>query len=250
VARAALGCTLGFRNTLILKFALVQGEKKEALPKLRGICACCGTETVAKCGRYTVWHWAHLSKEHCDPWWENETEWHRTWKNCFPVECQEVIHWDSKSGEKHVADVKTRNNMIIEFQHSTISQAEVAERESFYGRMIWVINGNRPGNFDNVNFSVSIGNGATVTERRNTNFVRFHWYSRSKLFDRWSTSTVPVFFDFGGPNLWWLKRFDSSTREVFMQVTKKADLIEKNGGTFSEKEPGSITNPENGLTFG
>lgn len=54
-----------------------------------------------------MWHWAHKGRLPCDPWWEPETEWHRMWKDYFPSQNQEVVHFDAATGEKHVADVKT-----------------------------------------------------------------------------------------------------------------------------------------------
>jgi ssDNA-binding Zn-finger/Zn-ribbon topoisomerase 1 len=66
-----------------MRRALVDGAKAEAQPKLRGECTGCGGEMVAKCGRVKVWHWAHKGAPPCDPWWENETEWHREWKDRF-----------------------------------------------------------------------------------------------------------------------------------------------------------------------
>jgi hypothetical protein len=27
-----------------------------------------------------------------DPWWENETDWRRAWKNLFPKDCREIAH--------------------------------------------------------------------------------------------------------------------------------------------------------------
>ena len=64
---------------------------------------------IAKCGKHRVWHWAHWKSKDCDPWWEPETEWHRSWKNQFPVEWQEIGH-TAQSGERHRADVKTRRD--------------------------------------------------------------------------------------------------------------------------------------------
>lgn len=87
---------------------------------MRGLCPYCGSEVIAKCGRIKIWHWAHKGMSSCDPWWENETEWHRTWKNHFPLEWQEQIARDPISGETHIADVKTPHGLVIEFQHSSI----------------------------------------------------------------------------------------------------------------------------------
>jgi competence CoiA-like predicted nuclease len=76
----------------------------------------------------------------CDSWYENETEWHRVWKNHFSNEYQEVIKYDSLTNERHVADVYNHvKEVVIEFQHSSIDVREIEARENFYGRMIWVI---------------------------------------------------------------------------------------------------------------
>ena len=50
----------------------------------------------------------------------------------FPDDWQEVTIGN------HRADVKTPHG-VIEFQASSISSAEVQEREAFYGKMIWVV---------------------------------------------------------------------------------------------------------------
>ncbi len=84
-------------------------------------------------------HWAHKTKQNCDPWWESETEWHRKWKDCFSEEFQEIIMYDNETGEKHVADVKTKTGFVIEFQHSAMKREEKASRENFYKNMVWVI---------------------------------------------------------------------------------------------------------------
>ena len=89
-----------------MKYALQSDERVEATPKAIGVYPCCGTEMIAKSGNRKIWHWAHKTKRTCDRWRENETQWHRDWKNCFPDEWQEVIHF-SDDGEKHIADVKT-----------------------------------------------------------------------------------------------------------------------------------------------
>lgn len=126
-----------------MKFALVNADKTEARTGLQGTCVYCQSDTIAKCGQVRIWHWAHKRKVSCDPWWENETEWHRAWKNHFPKEWQEYIHTDFATGEKHIADIKTVSELVIEFQHSAIRPAEVQSREKFYKNMVWVINGTR-----------------------------------------------------------------------------------------------------------
>ena len=82
-----------------MKFALQADQRIEATPNALGVCPCCGTEMIAKCGNRKVWHWAHKTKQTCDHWWDNETQWHRDWKNSFPEGWQEVIH-KADDGEK------------------------------------------------------------------------------------------------------------------------------------------------------
>ncbi len=123
-----------------MQFALVNGERSEARPGERGTCETCGAEMVAKCGSRVINHWAHASKTDCDPWWENETLWHREWKNLFPEECRE-IHHVSSDGEIHRADIKTPTGIYIEIQHSPMSDFERIAREKFYKNLIWIIDG-------------------------------------------------------------------------------------------------------------
>ena len=66
----------------------------------------------------------------------------RAWKGHFPKECQEVIHTDTNN-EKHIADVKTGQSYVIEFQHSHLAPQERIIREAFYQNMVWVIDGTR-----------------------------------------------------------------------------------------------------------
>ena len=79
---------------------------------------------LARCGSKKVWHWAHKGRRHYDHWWENETEWHRNWKNIFPTDWQEVPARDG-TGELHIADIKTPHSLVLEFQHSAIKLDEV-----------------------------------------------------------------------------------------------------------------------------
>lgn len=85
-----------------------------------------------KCGQLKVWHWAHRSIRSCDPWWENETPWHRAWKNQFPADWQEKVH-RTDNGEKHVADVKTKSGVVLEFQHSPLPLRNEQRGKRFIG---------------------------------------------------------------------------------------------------------------------
>lgn len=123
-----------------MQYALVDDQRQQAFIGGRGTCPNCGAPTVAKCGPRVIHHWAHLGRKDCDPWWENETEWHRQWKNLFPEECREVMHV-ADNGEIHRADVKTPTSIIVEVQHSAMSDAERISRENFYKNLVWVVDG-------------------------------------------------------------------------------------------------------------
>ncbi len=61
-----------------MKFAHINGYKVEATKGAKGSCPSCGSDLIAKCGEAKINHWAHKGKKSCDPWWENETDWHRS----------------------------------------------------------------------------------------------------------------------------------------------------------------------------
>ena len=124
-----------------MQFSIVNGRRVKPFPKGEGICAVCCNRTISKCGSKNLWHWAHAVRQSCDPWWENETLWHREWKSYWPEAFQEVVHFSVINGEKHIADVKTSSGLVIEFQNSAMNDEELASREEFYGNMIWVVNG-------------------------------------------------------------------------------------------------------------
>lgn len=119
-----------------MKFALINGDRVEATKGAKGLCQCCGKELIAKCGEVRIHHWARKGNHSCDPWWENETEWHRAWKGQFPVNWQEVVY-QAEDGEKHIADVKTDTGWVIEFQHSYIKPEERRSRDAFYKKIVW-----------------------------------------------------------------------------------------------------------------
>ena len=207
-----------------MEFALVNGQKSAPSPRLRANCVYCGSEMVAKCGRVKMWHWAHRSRANCDPWWESETEWHRDWKNQFPMDWQEVVHTDQASGEKHVADVKTSFGLVIEFQHSPIEQTEMESREAFYRNMIWVVDGDR-GSTDRSYFNM----GLATTEPASFVPLAYHleWWGKSRFLHNWGKATSPVYIDFGDKQaLWKLVSFDPDENLGIVMPTTREWLVE------------------------
>lgn len=131
-----------------MQYALVDNQRREAFPSGKGACPMCGAAMLAKCGARIIHHWAHAGRKNCDPWWENETDWHRQWKGLFPEDCRELSH-TAPDGEIHRADIKTPTGIVIEVQHSSITDTERLSRESFYRNLVWVVDGSGfRGNFD------------------------------------------------------------------------------------------------------
>jgi hypothetical protein len=176
-----------------MKFALVDGNKAEATKGAKGICPLCKSDLIAKCGAVVVHHWAHKGQRKCDPWWENETDWHRLWKNNYPKEWQEFTLYDEITGEKHIADVRTSHELVIEFQQSYIDPKERTTRENFYNHMVWVVDGTRLER-DYPRFLKATG-GFKETEKQGYYSV----YYPDECFPKsWLGSSVPVVFDFLG----------------------------------------------------
>lgn len=200
-----------------MKFANIDGQRCEAQPGLSGTCPSCSGAVIAKCGDHRVWHWAHKGVRVCDPWWESETEWHRNWKNEFPADWQEFVHI-AQDGEKHVADVKTTSDMVIEFQHSFLKADERRAREAFYRKMVWVVDGRRRKR-DAVQLLKSIGRCVWT----HSPFIIFVAnYGDGALLRDWNTSSMPVYFDLGvgeedgEPVLW---RRDPISRKGMVYLT-------------------------------
>lgn len=210
-----------------MQFAIVDGQRMKPAKGLRGTCACCESVVIAKCGQFKVHHWSHLSLRNCDQWWENETEWHRNWKNYFDESCHEIILIDQETKEKHIADIKTANGTIIEFQHSPITEEERLSREAFYlsftKHMVWVLDCRR----DDILANFQLGMpGGKITP--NMDMQVKHW-GRSKLYEKWHGSKAFVLLDFGGNSVWWLKHYHKETNTVIVNPRFKAAFLQKQG---------------------
>lgn len=204
-----------------MKYAIINGKKKEAYKGGRGFCQMCNSELIAKCGDIKINHWAHISMRNCDVWWENETKWHRHWKDFFPKEWQEVVHFDC-NGEKHIADVKTSKNWVIEFQHSFIKKEERLSRIDFYSKMIWIVDGLRRKTdlkqfLDILKYSNRIPFG-------NYFLLEIHSSEGNRLLKEWNNCGVPVFFDFSEANpLWFLLPLNLD--KVYLAPFNRNELI-------------------------
>jgi len=200
-----------------MKFALIDGVKSEAFKGDKGFCQSCGAEMIAKCGEFKVNHWAHKKKRQCDTWWETETEWHRKWKGNFPIKWQEIIQFDSETNEKHIADVRAKNGLVIEFQHSHINPVERKKREEFYKNLIWIVDGTR------------LKRDIPRFNKAKKDFVQMF---KPKIFGiefadecfpkNWLCSSVPVIFDFSGTLLYCIFPVQLGWYTIFAEISRKA----------------------------
>lgn len=76
-------------------------------------------------------------------YYPGETPWHKNWKKAFPPTFREVSFSDQLLGALHRADVHTQCGTTLEFQNSPITLAELASREAFYPKLVWVLNGKK-----------------------------------------------------------------------------------------------------------
>jgi competence protein CoiA len=181
-----------------MQFALIDNKRIKAGPQLQGICCCCSKPVIAKCGTRKIWHWAHKSKKNCDNWWEPETEWHRIWKNKYLSDWQEMSLLDKRTGEKHIADIRTVHNLVIEFQHSHIDPQERSSREKFYKNMVWIVDGTRLKR-DYPRFLKEWRPDGISEVRQTDNVGIFEiWFPEFCFPESWLKSSVPVVFDFRG----------------------------------------------------
>ncbi len=180
-----------------MKFALVNNQRQEATPKTKGTCPVCNSPVIAKCGTIKAHHWAHETKQNCkNDRWETEGQWHRNWKNQFPQEWQEQIV--IVNNEKNVADIKTPQGLVIEFQHSHITPEEQKARETAYKYMLWVVDGTRL-KYDFPRFQKRVKENKYEFLKIRDTIKLFSIDFYDEVFPKnWLNSSVPIVFDFLG----------------------------------------------------
>lgn len=131
-----------------MRFANVNGKASRPISGTPATCCLCGSAAIAKVGESITAHWAHAPNQPaaaaCELYLSDQADetvnkWHTDWQDRWPDEWQEVII--ERDGIKHIADVLipgADGGLVIEFQHSHISPEQMAAREEFYHRMVWV----------------------------------------------------------------------------------------------------------------
>lgn len=160
-------------------YALVNDERTKPSPGIMGVCPCCRSSVLAKCGQIKTWHWSHVSTDDCDEWWEPESDWHSEWKGMFPESFQEVVVGN------HRADVRGVTGFVLELQHSSIDPDTISIRELFYDRMAWLFDGREI--YDNFSFRHR-------TSDYGRKYVSFRWKHPRRS---WITCRKKLYIDFG-----------------------------------------------------
>lgn len=214
-----------------MRFAIVNDEKREAEKGLMGVCIGCEQPVIPKCGQIKVKHWAHKSQCECDHWWENETEWHRSWKNNFPTECQEIRH-RADDNEWHIADVKTKAGHILEFQHSFLKTEERLARNNFYGSsLVWVVDGLKRKN-DLQRFDSFLKTAKLI--HPGIQLIRLPQHlEECPLLKEWSECDGPVFFDFGNQYPLWCLLPKGSKAGHYMGPFPRQTFIDLHNGVLT-----------------
>jgi hypothetical protein len=218
-------------------FANLNGPKAEAKPGAKGSCPLCERSVFSKCGEVNIWHWAHHKGESCDSWYEPETEWHRNWKLAFGKEnCEVVIN---QADGRHLADIRTIGEVVIELQNSPIQKSIIRERESFYGeRMMWILNGKpfeenflitkspffEDEEYNRLHNPLARQNG--IVQNTPSDEYQFSWSWCRKS---WNEVQRNVFIDFGNENLFWVKQGMGTKCGYGKQITKEKFLTKYGG---------------------
>jgi len=185
--------------------AMIDGKKRPPFHKgERTTCEGCGGVLNAVMPQFNAAHWRHKGGD-CDPWSEAEGEWHRMWKSLFRPEHCEVFMRDPHSQEIHRADVmcpgEGAKGVVLELQHSHISEEERAARETFYTRdhrMFWLLNMHRTRSL-----AFSFGTCLSFQEAKKESFggrdfYHMEWIMRGTLLDKWKRSRAHVFLNYNG----------------------------------------------------
>lgn len=183
-----------------MRWAIKKNDRVLSKPNQKAVCPLCKGEVISKCGSINVWHWSHKSILECDSFGEPESQWHLDWKDKFPKECQEFIIG------KHRADIRTKERLIIELQNSSISMEQIHERERYYKKMIWILNGE------------TLCKNLIYFKRR----YKWKWFPKS-----WEQVTKEVYVDEGDIFLYHLEQVNYVG--TFKKISKDAFIINHGG---------------------
>ena len=179
---------------------------------------------MAKRGNTVKHHFAHYQNTACSTINPNKTEWHLSYQNLFPnIEIQ-----FSKSDITHIADI-VHGDLVIEIQHSNISNNDITSREETYQNMIWI--------FD-------IKNSVTGTEFicRDDKGKCIAKLNRKCLFE----TSKPTYYDCGK---YLLRKLSLHNRYALCEIIEYSDFAKSLRICDFEKFDSLITDPDFGFAF-
>ena len=193
-------------------YAWIDGVKRPPLTKgERTTCRDCGGLLTSVIPVENVKHWRHEGGD-CDPWSEPEGPWHLGWKEQFDLNCREICLIDRATGERHRADVLcgegTASATVLELQHSSISEEELAAREAFYRRerrMFWLVHlpdettaraARRAAPYSN--YMICLGISSPEYNIDGRTYAVMEIVRRIQFIEKWKRATADVFFDWRG----------------------------------------------------
>ncbi|MGL5329247.1 MAG: competence protein CoiA [Peptostreptococcaceae bacterium] len=176
-------------------------------------CPLCGSELIPKMGKVNKHHFAHKDTKNCDTW-SDMSEWHREWQELFPEDNREVVI------ENHRADI-LKDNWVVEFQHSPISQDELNKRIDFYTRnnkkLIFL--------FDKQDKDIyEVGNKDM--------FYNFKWINSSRSIIPPNNSNYFVLFQIESDKLIWIRSKNQVLYNENGNICSKFDNDTYNWGNF------------------
>ena len=119
-------------------------------------------------------------------------------------------------GEVHRADIKTPTGIVIEVQHSTMTDTERESREAFYGDLIWIVDGR--------SFEKRLHLGWMLPDPNAKGFEDIVWFRQPRDAIRRSadsTDTVSPFWRISEER----KRYPDLTRENIGSVMPSSSLV-------------------------
>jgi len=179
-----------------------KSERIRATKNAAAVCPECKESLIPKCGDIKIWHWAHKHESNC--WYSAHpmTLFHLAWQDLALKQGYDVeVNFKDDSGKIiHRADILTKDNRIIEIQHSDISSKEMIQRSEFYKSkqlpVDWIIDDNK--RYKEKNFCLTSCLHPTTKQIQPQIFNKKIPRKYSCLFDDEKTKYGKVIMDFGG----------------------------------------------------
>jgi hypothetical protein len=181
----------GWAATAVI-VAEFNGRLSTAVAGGRAHCPGCRGDVYARLPPGVTRHWAHLplpdgQERDCDHDAGEMTEWHRSWQYTrTDPNFIEVVRGDFR------ADVINAGDFVIEFQHSGLSPEKVEQREQFWGRGLWVVDGTERDGYNSISVM------RKPTQAADDPWRSYRWPRSPSLLFR---AKWPCWIDLGEPGL-------------------------------------------------